>query len=164
MSKLVEATHVTLGGEIGSPDAWARSYLDDEHARYADKLLTVADALLLGRLTYEGLSVAYTGMAKEAPPGAPSEFIDRMNRIPKFVASRTLRETTWNATVIDDDVATFVDDRYRRASRGTVAFAEEGASDASPRVLSGSLWRGCGWAQCALLGDGLAQRQLEGSW
>src|SRR5580700_6392514 len=119
MSKLVEATHVTLGGEIGSPDAWARPYLDDEHARYAEKLLTMADALLLGRLTYEGLSVAYTGMAKEAPPGAPSEFIDRMNRIPKFVASRTLRgipkfvasrtlrETTWNATVIDDDVATF---------------------------------------------------------
>ncbi len=50
MSKLVEATHVTLGGEIGAPDAWARPYLDDEHTRYADKLLTLADALLQGRL------------------------------------------------------------------------------------------------------------------
>jgi dihydrofolate reductase len=122
MSKLVEATHVTLGGEIGSPDAWARPYLDDEHARYADKLLTMADALLLGRLTYEGLSVAYTGMAKEASPGAPSEFIDRMNRIPKFVASRTLRETTWNATVIDGDVATFVDDLKRKSGQNLLKY------------------------------------------
>jgi hypothetical protein len=37
MSKLVEATHVTLGGEIGSPDAWAHPYLDDEHMRYASE-------------------------------------------------------------------------------------------------------------------------------
>jgi hypothetical protein len=92
MSKLVEATQVTLGGEIGSPDAWAHPYLDDQHARYANELLTAADALLLGRLTYEGLSVAYTRMAQEAPAGLPAEFIDRMNRIPKFVASTTLRE------------------------------------------------------------------------
>lgn len=49
MSKLVEATHVTLGGEIGSPDAWAHPYLDDQHARYASELPTAADALLLGR-------------------------------------------------------------------------------------------------------------------
>lgn len=40
MSKLVEATQVTLGGEIGSPDAWAHPYLDDQHARYANELLT----------------------------------------------------------------------------------------------------------------------------
>jgi dihydrofolate reductase len=122
MSKLVEATHVTLGGEIGSPDAWAQPYLDDEHGRYADRLLTAADALLLGRLTYEGLSVAYTRMAKEAPRGAPSGFINRMNRIPKFVASRTLRETTWNATVINDDVATFVDDLKRRSRQNLLKY------------------------------------------
>jgi dihydrofolate reductase len=122
MSKLVEATHVTLGGEIGSPDAWARPYLDDEHTRYANKLLTAADALLLGRLTYEGLSVAYTGMAKEASPEAPTELIDRMNRIPKFVASTTLRETTWNATLIDDDVATFVDDLKRKSGQSLLKY------------------------------------------
>jgi hypothetical protein len=81
MSKLIEATHVSLGGEVGTE--WARPYLDDQHARYASELLTAADALLLGRLTYEGLSVAYTGMAQQAPPGVPTEFIDRMNHIPK---------------------------------------------------------------------------------
>jgi dihydrofolate reductase len=71
------------------------------------QLLTAADALLLGRLTYEGLSAAYPAMS-----GGDSEvltqFIDRMNTIPKYVASTTLTETTWNATVIDGDVAPFV--------------------------------------------------------
>ena len=121
MGKLVEATHVSLGGEIGSP-RWARPYLDDEHARYAGRLLNAADALLLGRLTYEGLSVAYTGMAGEASPGAPIEFIERMNRIPKFVASTTLGETTWNATVIDEDVATFVDDLKRKSGKNLLKY------------------------------------------
>ena len=108
MRRLIESTHVSLGGEIGSPD-WAFPYLNEEHNDYAKRLLFSADALLLGRLTYEGLSAAYPAMA-----GGTSEvlndFIERMNSIPKFVASTTLRETTWNATVIEGDVASFVAD------------------------------------------------------
>lgn len=107
MRKLIESTHVSLGGEIGSPEAWALPYLDDEHNAYATRLLFSADALLLGRRTYEGLSAAYTQMAIVAT-GVPIEFIQRMNSIPKYVASRTLRETTWNAKVIEGDVAAFV--------------------------------------------------------
>ena len=122
MGKLVEATHVTLGGEIGSPDAWAQPYLDDQHSRYANELLAAADALLLGRLTYQGLSAAYTRMAQGAPPGVPTEFIDRMNRIPKFVASTTMHETTWNATVVDGDVATFVDDLKRKSGQNLLRY------------------------------------------
>src|ERR1039457_3195513 len=62
MRKLVEATHVSLGGEIGSPHVWGMNYLDKEHFSYANKLLFAADDLLLGRRTYEGLSVAYPAM------------------------------------------------------------------------------------------------------
>jgi dihydrofolate reductase len=113
MGKLVEATHVTLGGQIDALDEWAFPYLDDEHNRYATRLLTGADALLLGRATYEGLSAAYTRMADEAPPGVPTGFIDRMNEIPKLVASRSLEQLSWNATRIDVDVASFVADRKR---------------------------------------------------
>jgi dihydrofolate reductase len=101
MKKLIGFTHVSLGGEIGAP-AWAEPYLDDEHTQYATRVLFAADALLLGRRTYEGLSVAYPAMADD--PRASNEFVDRMNSIPKFVASRTLRNPTWNATVIDGDV------------------------------------------------------------
>jgi hypothetical protein len=53
MRKLIESTHVSLGGEIGSPE-WASPYLDGGHLEYATGLLAGADTLLLGRLTYEG--------------------------------------------------------------------------------------------------------------
>jgi dihydrofolate reductase len=108
MRKLIESTHVSLGGEIGSPQ-WAFPYLNEEHKDYATRLLFAADALLLGRLTYEGLSAAYPAMTGD-DPGVPSDFVERMNSIPKYVASTTLRETVWNATVIDGDVASFVAD------------------------------------------------------
>jgi hypothetical protein len=54
MRKLVESTFVTLDGVIGSPQEWGAPYWNDEHANYATKLLFAADALLLGRATYEG--------------------------------------------------------------------------------------------------------------
>jgi dihydrofolate reductase len=82
MGKLIESTHVALGGEIDPLD-WAFPYLDDDHMRYATEVLDGASALLLGRKTYEGLSAAYPAMAA-------SPFVDRMNSIPKFVASLTL--------------------------------------------------------------------------
>jgi len=108
MRKLIESTHVSLGGEIGSPQ-WAFPYLNEEHNDYAKRLLFAADALLLGRLTYEGLSAAYPAMTS-GDSGVPNAFIERMNSIPKYVASTTLREAAWNATVIDGDVASFVAD------------------------------------------------------
>jgi dihydrofolate reductase len=109
MRKLIESTHVSLGGEIGAPQEWAFPYLDDEHSDYAKRLLFAADALLLGRLTYEGLSAAYPAMTG-GDSGVPNDFIERMNSIPKYVASTTLREATWNASVIEGDVAAFVAD------------------------------------------------------
>jgi dihydrofolate reductase len=109
MRKLIESIHVSLGGEVGAPQEWAPRYLDEEHNNYAQRLLGSADALLLGRVTYEGLSAAYPSMGT-GDSEVPNEFVDRMNSIPKYVASKTLREATWNATVIEGDVAAFVAD------------------------------------------------------
>ena len=97
MRKLVESTFVTLDGVIGDPQEWGPPYWDDEHAAYAHKLLFAADALLLGRETYEGFAQAW--------PSRGGEYADRINALPKHVASRTLQETTWNATRIDGDLA-----------------------------------------------------------
>jgi dihydrofolate reductase len=115
MRKLIESVHVSLGGEIGSPQDWAFPYLDDEHERYASELLDEADALLLGRRTYEGLSTAYTAMAS-------NPFVDRMNSIPKYVASKTLTEVAWNATLIHGDVAAFVAELKRRPGGSLVKY------------------------------------------
>lgn len=129
MGRLIEANHVTLGGEVGSTD-WAIPYLDEQHSQYQMELLMAADALLLGRRTYEFLSVAYTNMADEPPANVPSDFIDRMNAIPKFVASHTLTEFTWNATAIDGDVASFVDDLKSNAGQNLLKYGN-GSLDAT---------------------------------
>jgi dihydrofolate reductase len=109
MRKLIETTHVSLGGEVGSIDDWVFPYLDEEHKAYTARQLREADSLLLGRKTYEGFSAAYPTMSG-GDSAMFTEFIERMNTIPKYVASTTLREATWNATVIDGDVASFVED------------------------------------------------------
>ena len=106
MRKLIEATHVSLGGEVGSLD-WAFAYLDEEHNRYSRDLLASADALLLGRKTYEGLSVAYPPMEATAE-GVFGDFVHRMNTIPKHVATTTLTDLDWNAEPIAGDFVEFV--------------------------------------------------------
>ncbi len=65
---------------------------------YAAKLLEPADALLLGRVTYEGFADAW-------PQRGGDPYTDKMNCMPKHVASTTLTETTWNATVLEGDTA-----------------------------------------------------------
>jgi dihydrofolate reductase len=97
MRKLVESTFVTLDGDISAPQDWGPQFWNDEYWNYTNTLLNGADALLLGRVTYEGLSKAYMRME--------DEFAQRMNSLPKYVVSSTLQEATWNAAIIDGDVA-----------------------------------------------------------
>ena len=98
MRKLIESTFMSLDGVISSPEQWSPPYWDEEHLSYARKLLFGADALLLGRETYEGFAEAW-------PARGGDEYTDRINAMPKYVASRTLTETTWNATVLEGDTA-----------------------------------------------------------
>ena len=106
--KLVEVTFMSVDGVIDAPDIVreARQYFSssDEHSRYQHQILFAADALLLGRKTYETFAKAYLDMAKTGK-GAPMAFVERMNGIPKFVASKTLKTADWNATVIRGDIA-----------------------------------------------------------
>ena len=107
MRRLIESTFVTLGGDIGAPQEWGPPYLfGPEQDEYGRELLFGADALLLGRKTYEGLSAAYLAMAAE--PGPTADFVATMNAIPKYVASTTLTQVGWNATLLGTDVATEV--------------------------------------------------------
>ena len=96
--KLIESTFVSLDGVIADPQNWSSPYWDDQHATYAAKLIANVDALVLGRATYEGFAAAW-------PQRAGDPFADKLNEMPKYVASRTLREATWNATIVDGDVA-----------------------------------------------------------
>jgi dihydrofolate reductase len=54
-----------------------------------------AEALLLGRVTYEAMQAFW--------PTAEGEYADRLNELPKYVVSSTLTDPEWNATVLGDD-------------------------------------------------------------
>jgi len=57
-----------------------------------------SEALLLGRVTYEGFAAAW--------PSREGEFADKFNTMPKYVVSSTLEEAEWNnTTVLKGDVA-----------------------------------------------------------
>lgn len=98
MGKIAVAMYVTLDGVMEEP-SWTSAYFNDEVGQFQNELLFGSSALLLGRITYEGFSEAWPKM--EDPDG----FADRMNSLPKFVATTTLTEPEWNATFIKDDVA-----------------------------------------------------------
>jgi dihydrofolate reductase len=112
--KLIESTFVTLGGDIAAPQEWGPPYLSgDDQDAYARELLFGADALVLGRKTYEGLAAGYTAMAT-GERGPMSDFIDRMNAIPKYVASTTVDTLGWNAALLGGDVAVRVAELKRQ--------------------------------------------------
>jgi dihydrofolate reductase len=98
--KVVASLYVTLDGFIDEPGLWSFPFWSDEAGRFKARELADADALLLGRITYEGFARAWPSMEEEA-----GDFGRKMNAMPKYVASRTLTEATWNATVIEGDVA-----------------------------------------------------------
>lgn len=107
MSRIVAAEYVTADGVMQDPGGvgeielggWSNPYWNDELAKFQTDLLFASDALLLGRITYEGFAAAWPDMEHEE-----GEFASKMNTMPKHVASRTLKGTEWNATLITGEV------------------------------------------------------------
>jgi dihydrofolate reductase len=107
MGKIVVAEFISLDGVIEDPGGaegyahggWTFQYPDDEGMGFKFQELMDCDALLLGRVTYEGFAKAWPDMKDDAG------FADKMNSMPKYVVSTTLEDPTWqNTTVISDDV------------------------------------------------------------
>ncbi|WP_433376896.1 dihydrofolate reductase family protein [Actinoplanes sp. CA-142083] len=99
MGKVVAVEYVTLDGVFEEP-AWSGPYFNDELANWQASNLAEADALLLGRKTYEGFKAAWPQM--EAGTG---DFGKKMNSMPKHVATTTLTTPEWNATFLQGEVA-----------------------------------------------------------
>jgi dihydrofolate reductase len=90
-----------------------------------------ADAMLLGRKTYEGLAAVWPQLADDPDLGV---FADLMNSMPKYVASRTLREPLeWNATLLKGDLAESVTALKDRHDRTLVAV---GASELAHALIT----------------------------
>jgi dihydrofolate reductase len=91
MRRIINSTYVTLDGVISDPQEWSLDYFDPTAGAYALDKLRASDALLMGRLTYEGFAAAW-------PERSGDEFSDRMNKMTKHVASTTLTAPSWNNT------------------------------------------------------------------
>src|SRR5207249_9517761 len=87
---LAATLSVSLDGVVESPENWSFPFWSEETQKFKFDETFASDALLLGRVTYEGFAAAWPG-AKD-----PDGFADRFNSMPKFVASRTLTKLAWN--------------------------------------------------------------------
>lgn len=102
MRKIIVQTEVSLDAVLDSPDLWRLvfNYHNEEITKYFKDQLFSSDALLMGRVTYEGFSEVWLSRA------GMDDIADRMNSLPKFIASRTLKgPLKWNAKLIKGDVA-----------------------------------------------------------
>jgi dihydrofolate reductase len=87
------------GGEGFKHDGWSFEFdRGDEGNQFKLEETMEADALLLGRRTYEGFAASW--------PERDGEFADKFNTMPKYVVSSTLTDPSWtNTTVISGDDA-----------------------------------------------------------
>jgi dihydrofolate reductase len=107
MGRIVVTEFVSLDGVVEDPGGaedfkyggWAFEFDRGEDGDKFKLDETVdSEALLLGRVTYEGFA--------EAWPSRDGEFADKFNSMPKYVISSTLENPDWtNTTVLNGDVA-----------------------------------------------------------
>jgi class 3 adenylate cyclase/dihydrofolate reductase len=109
MRKLIASEFMTLDGVMEAPgqeqhpdgkNAWALQHATEDMQRFKIEELFAVDALLLGRVTYQIWAAFW--------PSAPRDhgFADRINALPKYVVSKSLKELAWqNSTLLSGDVA-----------------------------------------------------------
>ncbi|HEY3084731.1 MAG TPA: dihydrofolate reductase family protein [Candidatus Dormibacteraeota bacterium] len=108
MRRIVVSEFISVDGVMEDPGGsekferggWASQFSrGDEGDKFKLNELTSAEALLLGRKTYQGFADAWPSRTDDVG------FADKMNRMPKYVVSTTLRNPTWdNTTVVGGDV------------------------------------------------------------
>jgi dihydrofolate reductase len=149
MGRLVVNNAMTINGAfeapVPEPDGWL--VLDPDTNQVSLEQFLSADAMVLGRKVYEGLAAVWPTLADDPNLGV---FAAQMNSMPKYVASRTLREPLeWNSTLLEGDLATSIKaikDRHERtlvavgAGELTQALIGEGLIDEFWFWVSPSIW------------------------
>ena len=107
MGRIVVTEFVSLDGVVEDPGGaedfkhggWSFEFSRGEEGdKFKLDEALEAEALLLGRVTYEGFAAAW--------PSRDGEFADKFNNMPKYVVSSTLEDPEWNnSTVLKGDLA-----------------------------------------------------------
>ena len=100
MARIVITEFVSLDGVMEDPGGaedyrhggWTFQIDRGEGDRFKMDETLQSDALLLGRVTYEGFAAAW--------PSRDDAFADKFNSMPKYVVSSTLEKADWNNTTV----------------------------------------------------------------
>lgn len=107
MRRIVVGMFISLDGVVEGPGpgdnfelaGWTMPYWDDAIGKFIADSSAASDALLLGRVTYQGFEAAFAA-GTDGNPAA-----EMMNSIHKYVVSTTLQEAKWNnSTLIKGNV------------------------------------------------------------
>ncbi|MBZ9849915.1 dihydrofolate reductase family protein [Mesorhizobium sp. CA14] len=110
MRKLIVGSFVSLDGVIEAPMTWAPPFFVGDALEHSYQKAGEVEYFLLGRVTYELFSSRW--------PQIQGKYMDRMNGLKKLVASRSLKEVGWNASLIEGDV-----------TKGLAAIKAQGGGD-----------------------------------
>jgi dihydrofolate reductase len=100
MGNVVVTEFISLDGVMADPHEWSFPYWNEEIATIKQDELNASDALLLGRVTYEGFAASWPGRTDD------TGFADKFNTMPKYVVSTTLESVDWEGSVlIRDNIA-----------------------------------------------------------
>src|SRR5690348_813160 len=107
-NKIIATQYISLDGVIQDPVGMEGSGLGDwtgpfrrgpKGDKFKHEELKNAEAVILGRTTYDGFAAVWPQVKD------PEGFADRMNSLPKYVPSRTLKKLDWNnSTLITGDL------------------------------------------------------------
>ena len=108
MRNIITTTWVTLDGYIAGPNGemdWVAEHYDDAMAVYETEIVSQADTLLLGRVTYQSFAGSWPHVPDN--PGASEAekaYARTLNAMRKMVFSRTLDRVEWNNSTLHKEV------------------------------------------------------------
>jgi dihydrofolate reductase len=119
MRKIIVEAEVSVDGAMGGENMefWKQTspFHSADVQEYLSELLFMPDALLMGQKTYESFAKVW--------PARQGKDADRINSMPKYVASRTLKEPLqWNARLIKGDVAEEIRKLKQEPGKGLVQY------------------------------------------
>jgi dihydrofolate reductase len=95
MRRIVAGEFMTLNGVLEGPEQWSIPYFTDEVGAFIGGNIERADAILMGRRTYEEWVGYWPGKTAEDDP-----FAGFINNVPKYVVSTTLQSVEWEGTTL----------------------------------------------------------------
>lgn len=98
---IIATNYISLDGVIEDPVGMENSGLGDwtgpftrgpKGDKFKEDELADSEAMIYGRRTYDGFSAVW--------PAVPGAFAERMNAMPKYLASHTIKAPAWNNTTV----------------------------------------------------------------